>query len=142
MTVDGHRMVIGRSAPPLVDQELKHHGEQYCNLLSTEGKNVLDQPSKPKNANQNSAQVFESCFAVIFHVSYFLLFTSTCFSKVSCIWSEWEEWTKCSKSCNGGKQKRGRTTVQKAQHGGNECDGDNRQYETCNEDPCPGPGLD
>ena len=57
---------------------------------------------------------------------------------VNCVWSEWEGWSPCSKTCEGGIRKSQRSVVQKAMHDGMDCDGDAEKEELCYPDPCPG----
>ena len=61
-----------------------------------------------------------------------------CSILVNCAWSEWEEWSLCSKTCEGGIRKSQRSVVQKAMHGGLDCDGVAFKEELCYPDPCPG----
>ena len=58
--------------------------------------------------------------------------------KVQCKWSVWTRWSKCSKSCGGGSQKRRRTIARTAKHGGKRCDGSNTARQSCNVKKCPG----
>ena len=57
-------------------------------------------------------------------------------------WSEWAEWEKCSVSCGGAEQSRSRKCNNPfPEFGGNQCNVDgssSREYQSCNEDPCPG----
>ena len=57
---------------------------------------------------------------------------------VNCLWSEWEEWSSCSRSCNGGKKTSNRTILQQAKNNGTECQGNDTRIEKCNSIPCPG----
>ena len=57
---------------------------------------------------------------------------------VNCVWSEWEDWSLCSKTCEGGIRKSQRSVFQKAMYGGLDCTGDAEKEELCNPDPCPG----
>ena len=57
---------------------------------------------------------------------------------MQCKWSVWTRWSKCSKSCGGGSQKRRRTIARTAKHGGKRCDGSNTARQSCNIKKCPG----
>ena len=57
---------------------------------------------------------------------------------VNCEFDEWEEWTQCTATCNGGTRFRTRGIKVAAAYGGAECDGDVKEEETCNNQPCPG----
>ena len=57
---------------------------------------------------------------------------------VNCEFDEWEEWTQCTATCNGGTRFRTRGIKVAAAYGGAECDGDIKEEETCNNQPCPG----
>ena len=57
---------------------------------------------------------------------------------VNCEFDEWEEWTQCTTSCNGGTRFRTRGIKVAAVHGGAECEGDSKEEETCNDQLCPG----
>ena len=50
-------------------------------------------------------------------------------------WAHWEEWSSCSKSCNGGTRERRRF----CKNDDNRCDETGKDYdvEVCNEDQCP-----
>ncbi|EDO40760.1 predicted protein [Nematostella vectensis] len=53
-------------------------------------------------------------------------------------WSDFSKWTKCSKTCGGGKQERTRTCTSPApSHNGKKCAGDAREERECNTDKCP-----
>ncbi|XP_048584539.1 uncharacterized protein LOC5510519 isoform X4 [Nematostella vectensis] len=53
-------------------------------------------------------------------------------------WSEFSEWTKCTKTCGGGKQERTRTcTNPSPSNGGKDCVGDAKEEKDCNTDKCP-----
>ncbi|XP_065642946.1 uncharacterized protein LOC100213387 [Hydra vulgaris] len=53
-------------------------------------------------------------------------------------WSEWSNYTKCSKDCNGGIQKRYRFCSNPApKYGGKKCNGYSSSEQTCNNMPCP-----
>ena len=54
------------------------------------------------------------------------------------MWSDWEEWSECTSSCNDGERLSKRRKLQLAQNNGTECQGDNTRTKTCNEGPCPG----
>ncbi|XP_065646528.1 disintegrin and metalloproteinase domain-containing protein 15-like [Hydra vulgaris] len=53
-------------------------------------------------------------------------------------WSEWSNYTKCSKDCNGGIQKRYRFCSNPVpKYGGKECKGFSSSERICNDIPCP-----
>jgi len=53
-------------------------------------------------------------------------------------WTKWEKWSKCTKTCGGGKKSRLRfCTAPKPAHGGDECVGDDVQVTNCKTKPCP-----
>lgn len=56
---------------------------------------------------------------------------------VDCEWSEWRS-TSCYPSCGVGERRRIRQISRQALHGGQDCEGDNREIEICNNDKCPG----
>merc|ERR1711871_384236 len=51
--------------------------------------------------------------------------------KVDCKWGKWSEWS-CNK--DSGNRKRTRTRTQRAQNGGEECEGENIQRKPCDVD--------
>ena len=57
---------------------------------------------------------------------------------VACIWSMWDEWSSCSKSCGPGSKMAKRKIAEEAKHGGKACVGDSKREEQCNQVPCPG----
>ena len=57
---------------------------------------------------------------------------------VNCEWSDFGEWSECSKSCGGGEKTSSRSVVKPALYGGKECEGKEIQIESCNDQPCPG----
>ena len=66
---------------------------------------------------------------------------------VDCMWSSWEAWSTCSKSCGGGKRSSKRTSNQLSQRdhpsnatteGNDDCPTEDTREEECNADPCPG----
>ncbi|XP_066915971.1 coadhesin-like [Clytia hemisphaerica] len=53
-------------------------------------------------------------------------------------WSQWEAWSSCSVTCGKGSQTRQRFCDNPTPaHGGNNCNGDNKEIQSCHEDPCP-----
>ncbi|XP_063690486.1 uncharacterized protein LOC134823063 [Bolinopsis microptera] len=53
-------------------------------------------------------------------------------------WTNYEEWSECSKTCGGGSQSRTRTCTNSAPlHGGAECAGDSTDTKSCNTESCP-----
>jgi hypothetical protein len=55
---------------------------------------------------------------------------------VDCQLDHWGSWSKCTKTCGGGKQTRTRTLFQPAAHGGQVC-GSRKQVKVCNAARCP-----
>ena len=54
-------------------------------------------------------------------------------------WSEWSNWTPCSKSCEGGIQFRNRKCDNpRPDHGGRDCPGHDSGRTQCNTHKCPG----
>ena len=60
------------------------------------------------------------------------------YTLVNCAWSDWNEWSKCSKTCGGGKSRSRRKMLQEKQFGGKDCEGNDTRVQTCNSSPCPG----
>ena len=56
---------------------------------------------------------------------------------VDCKWSEYGEWTTCSKTCGGGIRTSERIVVQNMSYGGIDCTGDPLRKEDCNMEVCP-----
>ena len=57
---------------------------------------------------------------------------------MDCVWGDWTKWSKCSTTCGDGKRQFVRRFKIRAKHGGKDCVGNVRKYETCNVTPCPG----
>ncbi len=54
-------------------------------------------------------------------------------------WSDWGNWTACSKTCGGGTQERNRSCTNPAPaYGGLDCDGPSTGTRKCNSFPCFG----
>ena len=54
------------------------------------------------------------------------------------MWSAWEEWSSCSKTCDGGEKERHRTcTNPKPELPGRNCNGRSWEEQYCNQDACP-----
>lgn len=54
-------------------------------------------------------------------------------------WGKWSEWESCSASCGGGTRTRFRKCDSPvADYGGSYCVGDDKEVDTCNEQPCCG----
>ncbi len=52
-------------------------------------------------------------------------------------WSEWSVWDLCTLTCGGGIQTHTRTCSNPTpEHGGQECQGNDSEAQSCNEDPC------
>ena len=56
---------------------------------------------------------------------------------VNCLWSGFGEWSRCSVSCGTGTQQRKRMVLQKAKHGGLECQGNPVETRPCSQPECP-----
>ena len=59
---------------------------------------------------------------------------------VNCEWTDWGEWSTCTKSCDGGFRERHRNISQEALNGGNSCQGAASAFSGCNDGPCPAGG--
>lgn len=55
---------------------------------------------------------------------------------VPCVLGKWQQWTPCSRTCNGGSQRRTRAVVQAAAHGGDVCF-HRQETRRCGSGPCP-----
>ena len=53
-----------------------------------------------------------------------------------CVWAQWGQYSKCSKSCGGGVQTRVRSKAVEAENGGLDCTGLAKQSKQCNEKSC------
>lgn len=53
-----------------------------------------------------------------------------------CVWGEWDEWSKCSTTCEAGLQYRERVIKKPAINNGTECLGTSDVSQACNEDVC------
>jgi len=54
-------------------------------------------------------------------------------------WTDWTDWSLCSKSCDSGIRSRSRDCTQPPpQHGGQVCTGVAMETIPCNDNPCPG----
>ena len=54
-------------------------------------------------------------------------------------WSEWGDWSTCSKTCGGGEQSRNRECNNPVTaYFGEDCDGDLEETQTCNPIECAG----
>ena len=56
-------------------------------------------------------------------------------SEVNCTWDEWEAWSTCSASCEGGSQSRYRKRNREL-YGGNPCNGSSIETRVCNNETC------
>lgn len=56
---------------------------------------------------------------------------------INCEWNDWELWSPCSKSCNGGTRTKLRNKKWESSNGGLPCLGNATDMEKCNTDPCP-----
>lgn len=57
--------------------------------------------------------------------------------RINCQWGDWHDWEACTKSCNTGITRRTRDVLRAANALGDECRGENRQTQNCNDSPCP-----
>ena len=57
---------------------------------------------------------------------------------VDCEWSDFSEWTQCTRECGTGWQSRKRTEETLAQNGGADCQGRAQEVQNCNTHRCPG----
>jgi len=65
-----------------------------------------------------------------------------CCDAVDGRWTDWTEWSACSKSCDSGIKSRSRDCTQPPpQHGGQVCQGDAVETISCSDRPCPGTSL-
>ena len=55
---------------------------------------------------------------------------------VNCIWSDWSIWELCTATCGGGMQTRTRSILEPARNGGERCEGEPLEMQTCNMQPC------
>ena len=60
---------------------------------------------------------------------------------VDCQWSNWAQYSSCSKSCGGGTKTRQRQKTVQESNGGT-CNGSNESTESCNVQKCPLPPID
>ncbi|TRY75710.1 hypothetical protein TCAL_01259 [Tigriopus californicus] len=58
-------------------------------------------------------------------------------SPMDCKWSDFTQWSGCSKSCNAGIQTRERHIVMLARNGGKHCEGEDKETRFCNIQQCP-----
>ena len=56
--------------------------------------------------------------------------------KVSCLLSQWGDWTPCTASCGGGSRRRAKTILQEAKYGGKKCPPEREEVEECNQQCC------
>ena len=87
--------------------------------------NLSDASSGIKNLEEQKLQilrlVFELCLSFL----------------VPCKWGPWTEFSKCDKSCGGGKTFRTRTKLVTEKYGGT-CQGLAKSEKECNIQDCPG----
>ena len=60
---------------------------------------------------------------------------------VDCEFGEWKNWTACDQPCGGGEQYRTREVKTFAQNGGELCQGDAKEVQVCNSQPCPSKNI-
>jgi len=63
--------------------------------------------------------------------------TQPCSEAVDCVWGNWDVWSACSRTCDGGERTRSRLIDIAPRSGGKLCDAvATAEVETCNRDPC------
>ncbi len=63
-----------------------------------------------------------------------------CEAQLDCEWGDWEPWSACSKSCNGGEKTRNRMIVTAPRNGGKLCKPqDMAEVAACNMEACEAP---
>jgi len=62
--------------------------------------------------------------------------THVCNEPQNCVLSDWEPWTECTRTCEGGVQKRVRRIEAVAMYGGVPCQGDLKEVRACHEEAC------
>ena len=75
-----------------------------------------------------------------YNLKYYKIITCICNQIDGIVHCEWNDWIigDCSKSCAGGNRTNTRTQKVAAEHGGDECEGDESVQESCNVQECPG----
>ena len=78
----------------------------------------------------------------VFDSSMWLYLTVMFMTIVNGGWTSWEGWTSCSVSCGSGQRRRFRSCSDPSPaNGGNTCGRVNAQYQSCNQQRCPGMHL-
>ena len=57
---------------------------------------------------------------------------------VDCLWSEWSDFSTCTKTCGDGLMTRERSIEENAINNGKPCEGKNSDTKACNIVDCPG----
>ena len=91
-----------------------------------------------------SGKIFRVFISVEIHVIWYLLrsikrkfFPTINVLGVDGMWSAWNEWSSCSKTCDGGEKQRHRTcTNPKPKPPGRSCNGRSWEEQYCNQDEC------
>ena len=76
-----------------------------------------------------------------YHNSKFKITPTHIYFRIDCpAHCEWNDWIigDCSQSCGGGNRTNIRTEKVAAEHGSDECEGDESVQESCNVQECPG----
>jgi hypothetical protein len=104
-----------------------------------EEQNALVAQRKLRLATQIHVQVFHFILKIEMLVQNWSSFTNFfSYFVVDCSWSSWDEWTSCSKTCDGGIRRSKRTVSVELSHGGMECEGTSTRIEVCNRHNCRG----
>ena len=141
-------MVIGRNVQRLVAEVLKQPRDFISEMQQMEEKNVQERIQRRKNVTWITVLVISISYLMaevvikqriqtsLYDLESYL--TNVSFLVVDCVWSQFGNWSECSKTCGGGKKTSKRKIITEAIGGGKDCDGDNTKVESCNEQPCPG----
>ena len=99
-------------------------------ILIAKNDKLINSDKNKQSLYFSSIFVLRDCTSIIYNLSFYF--------PVDGGLSEWSDWSKCSKSCDGGEQERTRTCTNPApQYGGAGCVGHTNEKGTCNTQHCP-----